>query len=370
MNFIRLIIALICFNGFVYSNADLNEELNKEPSNQLPDNFESLPEDVQSVLLEYAFYSEQAHDVWGEDFISASQKDYVKYLDGYNIRSTIDFDLGKIRIEGIKHDNNIAQQMKAAIATTLLSPADPNQVDIYTAKEIGLSGTPFLYKQVVDHEGKDIQYPWRANRFADYLVQNKLQSKWTSNGAVYWVEIPMVKNHVCVASKQYQEAIHKASVRYDLLPELIAAIIATESSFNPFAVSHAGAYGLMQIMPKTAGADVFQKIKKRSGRPSRNYLFNGANNIDIGSAYLTILRDNYLSRIENEETMLYCMIAAYNSGAGHLLQSFHRKQSRAFEMINRMTPEQVYNYIVRNHLKRESRNYLKKVNAYMDKFSS
>lgn len=336
---------------------------------ELPENFADMPKDVQNLLLEYEFYSEEAVETWGDEFTAASKSGYVKYLNNYNIRVKIDFALGNIQIEGLKQDQHIEQQLKLAIVTTLLTPADPNQVDIYTAKEIGLTGTPFLYKKVIDNEGKFIEFPWRAQRYADYIIEHQLKSRPSQKGQLYWVNVPMVKNHMMIAAQQYSKAIEKASRQYDLLPALISAVIATESSFNPFAVSHAGAYGLMQVMPKTAGADVFSKIKGHNSIPSRSYLFDGNKNIDVGSAYLTILRDQYLRGIKNEESMLYCMIAAYNSGAGHLLQSFARKRSVAIAKINTMTPDQVYQFIRRYHLKKESRKYLTKVNQYMHKFS-
>ncbi len=51
---------------------------------------------------------------------------------------------------------------------------------------------------------------------------------------------------------QYRSLINKAAQRYRLNPKLIAAIIHIESSFDPYAVSDAGAMGLMQLMPETA----------------------------------------------------------------------------------------------------------------------
>jgi len=43
--------------------------------------------------------------------------------------------------------------------------------------------------------------------------------------------------------------IHYEAKRADLAPELILAVINTESNFDRWAISHAGARGLMQIMP-------------------------------------------------------------------------------------------------------------------------
>jgi soluble lytic murein transglycosylase-like protein len=42
---------------------------------------------------------------------------------------------------------------------------------------------------------------------------------------------------------------HMEATRVDLPPELVLAVIDVESAFNPYAVSSAGAQGLMQVMP-------------------------------------------------------------------------------------------------------------------------
>jgi len=53
-------------------------------------------------------------------------------------------------------------------------------------------------------------------------------------------------------SNRYDSYIAEAARKYDVPFSLIKAIIRVESDFDPNAVSHAGARGLMQIMPGTA----------------------------------------------------------------------------------------------------------------------
>jgi len=54
---------------------------------------------------------------------------------------------------------------------------------------------------------------------------------------------------------KFKKYVDKYAQIYNISPELIYAIIHTESYFNPMATSPAPAYGLMQIMPTNAGKD-------------------------------------------------------------------------------------------------------------------
>ena len=335
---------------------------------ELPENFIDLSDDVQAMLLEVEFFSEQGFSHWGDDFVAPSSQSYVKYLDNYDSRAQIDFNLGNIRVETLKQKAHL-DVLKHAIVSTLLTPADPQQVDIYTAQEVGLIGEPFLLNKVNDHEGKAIAFLWRAQRYAQYLLDHKLQSQWLKGKRRYWVDIPLVRQFKQVAAQQYLPYVAESSLRHNIDEALILALIEAESSFNPFAVSRSNAYGLMQVMPNTAGRDYFQRIKKDDHRPSRQFLFNAKNNIEVGSGYLSILRDVYLRGIRNPLAQEYCIIAAYNGGAGQLLRSFDRNSKKAIAKINRLSSAQVYQYIVNKHPKLESRNYLKKVIRFKKKYT-
>ncbi|MBE0484344.1 MAG: DUF3393 domain-containing protein [Bacterioplanes sp.] len=329
----------------------------------LPKDFRNLSTDVQAVILEYVFFSEQANQIWGQDYEAPTPYTLVKYLDDYHTKTRIDFANGRIRIE-----NQGSQTPKAslehAIVATLLTPADPNAVDLYTAADMGLTGRPFLAGQVQDHEGHTILYPWRAQRYAQWLITHRLQQR----GGRYWVEIPMVAHYKQVGAEQYRRYAQQSSTRHRVPIHLIMAIMEAESSFNPFAVSHANAYGLMQIMQRTAGLDVNQRIHGRSVPPTRDYLFQPKNNIDMGTAYLAILRDVYLRDIRHPLAREYSVIAAYNGGAGNLLKTFHQDRQRAIARINAMSPQQVYNTIVASHPKLESRRYLQKVTDFQHNY--
>lgn len=328
----------------------------------LPKNFTSLPDDVQALLLEYAFFNDQVNLHWGQEASFSSQKAYVKYLDDYLSRAKIDFEKGVLVVETLAVSEP-KKQLKNAIVTALLTPDNPSGVDIYSAAKVEKNGKPFLLGQVLDLDGKPIAYEWRANQYANHLIESSLQTHQSDHGLVYQVSITLERNRKQVAAKGIKSWVAQASNQFNLPESLILGIIETESSFNPFAVSHANAYGLMQIIPSTAGADVFQKILNKPGKPTRQYLFNAQNNITVGSAYLAILRDRYLKGIEHPTSQLYCIISAYNGGAGNVFKTFHSNRKQAVQRINSMSPEDVLWRLRKKQPSHEARRYVEKVLA-------
>lgn len=332
---------------------------------ELPEGFIDLPGDVQAVILEYVFFPEQANRLWGADLATPSAHTLVKYLDDYHTQVVVDFGLGKIRVENRGGEQPL-ESMARAIEAILLTPADPTAVDLYTASEFGLTGKPFLLGQVLDQTGQQIEYPWRARQFSRWLLQNRVQH--TANG--YQISLDMTSNRYQVSARSYMNTVNRVASRFGLAPALILAIIETESSFNPFAISPAPAYGLMQVMRGNAGKDVYQRIYQRSDQPGVNDLMDPHANIEIGSAYLSLLRDVYLGRIEGAERQEFCMIAAYNGGAGNLLRMFDANRERAISHINALSPQQLFDAIVRRHPREETRHYLRKVTTARGRYAA
>jgi len=296
-------------------------------------------------------------NVWGErDAKEPAPKEYVKYLNNYKSRALIDYENGIVRIETID-TKTPKESLKSAIKTALLMPHDPRGEELFNSDEIKLEGEPYLYNEVLDNEGEPIRWEWRADKFADYLIKNELKTQKT----IYYVQIAMVKKHGDIRAQKYQDIVNMYATKYAIEPKLIYAIIKTESDFNQYAVSRSGAVGLMQIMPKTAGADAYQELYKKSGQPSAEYLFDPKNNIEMGSVYVDILKSRYLKDINDKLSKEYCVISSYNGGSGTVLKTFNAERTKAFSEINRLSSAQVYTTLTTKVSSEETRNYLVKV---------
>src|SRR5690606_39614355 len=81
---------------------------------------------------------------------------------------------------------------------------------------------------------------------------------------------------------------------HDALP-----ILETESAFNPMAKSPIPAFGLMQIVPSSAGQDATAKLFGKPKLLAPSYLYNAENNIRVGAAYFNILYYRYFRSEEH-----------------------------------------------------------------------
>lgn len=325
--------------------------------------YPSKDENAFNILVSQ--FANNIENIWGlQEVLIAGSKDYVKYTDEYRTRSHINFDSGVITIETIVGTDAPAALHHAIIATLLMSD-DPTSINLYSGtNNIPISTQPFLYGQVLDNENQPIRWEWRAKQFADYLIENKLQKRVSGLNTIWSVSIKLVPNHLDKRAHKYLDTVRKYARKYQVDEALILAVMETESSFNPYAVSSSDALGLMQVMQKTAGRDVF-KLMGKSGYPSKNYLFDPDKNIEAGTAYLSILQDQYLQGIEHPTSKRYAVITAYNGGAGSVLRVFSSDRNKAPYVINGLSPDEVYKKLNTKHPAQESRNYLVKVdNAY------
>lgn len=166
-------------------------------------------------------------------------------------------------------------------------------------------------------------------------------------------------------------AINRENVEFDLSAELLLAIMETESAFNPMAKSPIPAYGLMQIVPVSAGQDATEKLFGKPRLLAPSYLYNPEKNIQIGAAYFNILYYRYFKGIEDPLSRLYSSIAAYNTGPGNVskaLTGHSMALKPAIRIANSMSPPQVYAHLMNNLPYEETVNYMRKVTSRLAKY--
>ncbi|MFT6777041.1 MAG: soluble lytic murein transglycosylase [Paraglaciecola sp.] len=121
------------------------------------------------------------------------------------------------------------------------------------------------------------------------------------------------------------------------------AIIRRESSFMPDAASHAGALGLMQVMPGTARYLTKKKLKRKT-------LFNPNKNVELGTQYMRYLMD----KMDNNPILV---TASYNAGWRRVKQWQPEKGNMPLDLWIETIPY------------KETRNYVKAVLAYQQIYS-
>lgn len=104
-----------------------------------------------------------------------------------------------------------------------------------------------------------------------------------------------------VKRRPFGDLIHASASRHGIDPLLILSMVEAESSFDPNAISVAGAVGLMQLLPTTA--ELYT-----DGDP-----FDPAVNISAGTRYLKGL----LARFDGDIPLA---LAAYNAGPGNVVK--------------------------------------------------
>lgn len=125
----------------------------------------------------------------------------------------------------------------------------------------------------------------------------------------------------------YDALIRRSAERYGVDPALVKAVVRTESAFNPYAVSRAGAKGLMQLMDATA---------RSLGVVNP---FDPVQNVTGGTRYLAWLLGKYGGNVK-------AALAAYNAGPGRV-DRLGILTDEAFDEKRSLLPEETQVYVDR-----------------------
>ena len=257
----------------------------------------------------------------------------------------------------------------------ILQVGRPIKVMVFSSHDLTLDTTPrpmakdpLLLDQIRMVDGRPVPV-WMVKEFVAEVVRKQSPGIEKVIGAdgierlAVTVRFKLVKTPLEVRARKIQPLVLTHAERNNLDPALIMAMVHTESFFNPRARSNAPAYGLMQLVPHTAGQEAYQMIYGQSRKLTSEYLYDPDNNIELGVTYFNILKNKYMGSILDPTSRTYCAVAAYNGGISNVGKAFISQKSinKATPVINSLTPHEVYNSLVDSLPIRESRNYVRKV---------
>ncbi len=170
-----------------------------------------------------------------------------------------------------------------------LAASGAASADIYTYVQNGR--TSIVYSDTPPADGRYKLYK------KDPVAQTAVKQNSVKQAAVQ----PPVRIYDNVTRDRYSSHVLAASKETSVEPALIHAVISVESGYNPAARSHAGAVGLMQLMPQTA---------ERYGVTNR---LDPEQNIRGGARYLRDLKAMFANNLQ-------LVLAAYNAGENAVMK--------------------------------------------------
>jgi membrane-bound lytic murein transglycosylase C len=282
-------------------------------------------------------------------------------------------------IQDAQVDNTIDDEKPALLEQVVALPSSEELEQTMLAQTAAIIEQPDIIEAPVETntepeevlavlvEKPDVTPPEEASK-----VEPKISVEKASNGNVkkIKVEIKFVNNYQEKILSRYLDDIKRISGDFGIEVSTMLAIMETESSFNPRATSPIPAFGLMQVVPSTAGIDAYRHVYGEKKVVSAEFLYDELNNILMGTAYFNLLKNRYLKRITNGQSRFYCAVASYNTGVGNLARTFIGKKDikKAAKHINTLEPQQVFDFLLENLPADETKNYLRKIVKRAEKY--
>ncbi|MBI3551712.1 MAG: transglycosylase SLT domain-containing protein [Elusimicrobia bacterium] len=303
---------------------------------------------AKKVAEQRETYRKMVRRQWDE-VRESSRKEWVDYSERGDAVSEVDFEKGKITVEVLVPVEEVTPKKKVEKASDLdgqeqekaKTLAEEKIAErtkkVLTQKDEGK--TEVLKDQVESPEGKPV-----TEKEAEAFVKEQVAPKMiveekpvvAEDGKPRLrvkVQIPMIPDHLKIRAQRYAPQVKSYAEKEGLDPALVFALIHTESYFNPLARSGAGALGLMQLVPKTAGMEAYRRLYKEEKLLTSEYLFDPDNNIKLGTAYLHILLSTHYGKLKNPDNRRSLGIAAYNCGPGNVRRT----------VLSRANPDAVSN---------------------------
>lgn len=316
----------------------------------------------KNYMAAYKRYRQELSKVWRNPELS-SQKEWVEYSHNMQVKRVVDFEKNEVRISFAGEEaqsvdaNKVKEELQATLQEDLGEAYESDPILAHTtgtkapASKVNVSGGKKADSKKLLQQAKKVEQRGKAGKEVTFVI-------------------PLAAGATRDRAQEFTPIVHSKASKWKVEPALVMAIMQTESAFNPMARSHIPAFGLMQIVPSSAGRDASKVVYGQDRLLSGQQLFNPNTNIELGCAYLNILDTRYLSAIKNPQSRLYCVICAYNTGAGNVARAFsgNTSVSSAAKRINAMSPKQVYAHLKRRLPYDETRQYLVRVTDRLEQY--
>lgn len=292
---------------------------------------------------------EEIKKIW-DRYLFSSAKIWVDYGEDLDTRSRINFQQGTVQIETVvaletpdidkTGETKIAQQ-----AEKIFSSDNPSKTELLKAQVKNQKGETVTKENIKAFIKEEIvRKIHKASKFyksKDGVRRIKMKAR-----------INLVPDHVRVRAESYVPYVKKEAQRFKIKPHLLMAIIHTESFFNPVARSHSGALGLMQLIPEHGANDAYKFLFKKDIVVPKDVLYNPRKNIELGAAYVHLLRNKYFGDVEDRSKNLYLTICAYNWGPTNMLKRIvdrydiqKMNDAQLFSLLQKQTPDETKKYM-------------------------
>ena len=297
-----------------------------------------------------------------DTFLDSTKRTWVDYGKDLDVRSEISFDKGMIEITAIvpaqianlmdAGSEKISEQIRKLFSTdnpaklvVLKDQLKNRRGEIVTLHNID----QYIKEEIVPK----IQIGKKAYKSKDGAERIKVK-----------VKIYLVPNHIRIRAEKYLRPVNTQAWRFEVKPQLVLAIIHTESYFNPMAKSSCGALGLMQLIPRHGAREAYHFVYNKDRVLSAEYLYDPDNNIELGTAYIHLLKNSHFGDVKETLKNRYLTICAYNWGPTAVNKKIVNNHN-----ISQMGDQQLYT-LLRERTPQETRDYLKKVTERMKMYDN
>jgi membrane-bound lytic murein transglycosylase C len=292
-----------------------------------------------------------------DDFIRSTPRQWVDYDATLDVRTKVDFENGIVNITAV------VPRQAGDPKTQGIEKITRQAIRLFSSDNP--SGTELLKGQVKNQRGEII-----TSQSAQHYIEQEVvpaahvaQQPYRARDGVPRIKvsakIQLVPDHIRIRAQKYLPAVRRQARRFDIAPQLILAVIHTESCFNPLAKSECGALGLMQLIPRYGAREAYRFIFHQDKVLPPAYLHNPENNIELGSAYLHLLKNNYFREVGDAFKKRCLVVCAYNWGPTAIKKRIMQRYA-----IEAMSRETLY-AMLRNQTPEETGNYLQQVSERM-----